>query len=160
MLSPTIITLGPKKLIGMKRSMSLVDNKTVQLFQQFMPRRKEITQVVNMHTYELCIYPADYFIRFDPNKLFEKWTMLAVDEYEDIPEGMETLDLPGGEYAQFIYKGLGSDKSIYEYIYTKWIPASDYEMDLRPHFNVLTEKTKLNDPNSEEEIWIPIKMKK
>lgn len=40
-----------------------------------------------------------------------------------------------------------------------WLPASDYNLDNRPHFEVLGEKYKNNDPTSEEEIWIPIKLK-
>lgn len=39
------------------------------------------------------------------------------------------------------------------------IPSSAYEVDQRPHVEILTEKYKHNDPNSEEEIWIPVKPK-
>ncbi len=39
------------------------------------------------------------------------------------------------------------------------LPNSEYELENRPHFEVLGEKYKNNDPNSEEEIWIPIKKK-
>ena len=60
----------------------------------------------------------------------------------------------------FDHKGSSSDHSIFEYIFSKWLPASKYEVDDRPHFEVLGLNYKNNDPESEEEIWIPIKEEK
>ncbi|MCB0855813.1 MAG: GyrI-like domain-containing protein, partial [Bacteroidetes bacterium] len=48
---------------------------------------------------------------------------------------------------------------IFQYIFFECLPKSDYLLDNRPHFEVLGEKAKLNDPNSEEEIWVPIRLK-
>ncbi|MBK8342237.1 MAG: GyrI-like domain-containing protein [Bacteroidetes bacterium] len=65
--------------------------------------------------------------------------------------------IPAGKYAVFYYKGLNTDHSIFNYIFQDWIPQSGYQLDDRPHFDVLDERYKNNDPESEEEIWIPIK---
>jgi AraC family transcriptional regulator len=35
------------------------------------------------------------------------------------------------------------------------LPGSEYFLDNRPHFEVLGDKYKNNDPTSEEEIWKP-----
>ena len=72
---------------------------------------------------------------------------------------MEAFILTGGLYAVFDYKGLNTDHSIYQYIFGTWLPNSDYVLDNRPHFEILGDKYKNNDPTSEEEIWIPIKPK-
>ncbi|MFT5513068.1 MAG: AraC family transcriptional regulator, partial [Bacteroidia bacterium] len=45
------------------------------------------------------------------------------------------------------------------YIFGEWIPNSIYDIDSRPHFEILGDKYKNDHPNSEEEIWIPIKEK-
>ncbi|MEP7234441.1 MAG: GyrI-like domain-containing protein, partial [Ignavibacteriota bacterium] len=45
----------------------------------------------------------------------------------------------------------------FQYILRTWVPNSNYELDDRPHFEILGEKYKKDDPSSEEEIWIPIK---
>jgi AraC family transcriptional regulator len=37
------------------------------------------------------------------------------------------------------------------------LPKSEYELDYRPHFEILGEKYKNNDQLSEEDIFIPIK---
>lgn len=70
---------------------------------------------------------------------------------------METFDLPGGLYAMFYYKGSSDNAAqVFNYILQEWLPKSGYKLDTRPHFEVLGEKYKTGDVNSEEEIWIPI----
>ena len=76
-----------------------------------------------------------------------------------LPQGMESFVLEGGLYAVFDYKGSSTDMSIYQYIFSEWIPNSAYTVDDRPHFEVLGPKYKNNSPDSEEEIWIPVKLK-
>ena len=71
---------------------------------------------------------------------------------------MEALTIHKGLYAVFHYKGLTKDFGILmEYIYGQWIHQSVYMLDDKPHFNILGEKYKNNDPDSEEDIYIPIK---
>lgn len=88
---------------------------------------------------------------------FEKWAAVEVVNATNIPQGMQFFELPAGQYAVFDYKGPSNDTSIFQYIYDEWLPHSSYRLDHRPHFEVLGKKYKNNDPNSEEEIWIPIK---
>jgi AraC family transcriptional regulator len=71
---------------------------------------------------------------------------------------MLSITLVGGLYAVFEYKNSRSDTSIYNCIYSEWISAPEYELDYTPHFKVIGEKYKNNDLNSEEQIWIPIKL--
>ena len=70
---------------------------------------------------------------------------------------MEKFTLEGGLYAVFDYKGLPGNPEIFQYIFTEWLPGSGYLLDNRPHFEVIGAKYKANSPESEEEIWIPIK---
>jgi AraC family transcriptional regulator len=73
---------------------------------------------------------------------------------------MQTIILPAGKYAVFNYKGLASHAApFFNYIFTEWIPNSIYELDNRPHFEILGEKYSNSSPDSEEEVWIPIKDK-
>jgi AraC family transcriptional regulator len=63
-------------------------------------------------------------------------------------------------YAVFIHKGPASKgPETYNYIFGTWLPGSDYILDSRPHFALMGEKYKNDDPASEEEIWIPVKLK-
>ena len=158
-MTPEIETLTEKKLIGKRIKMSVVDNKTHELWHSFMSRRKEIGNNIGNDLYSIKEYDSSYFINLNPDALFEKWAAVEVTDFKTIPIEMETIILPEGMYAVFNYKGLSIDGSVFQYIYTKWLPNSDYLLDDRPHFEILGAKYKNNDPNSEEEIWIPIKVK-
>ena len=155
----TITHLLPKKLIGQRLSMSLAENKTLQLWQTFMPRRNEIQFRLNNDLISMQVY-ADIFT-YNPTILFEKWAAVEVSDAAQVIEGMETYHLQGGMYAVFLHKGASQmlARQTFEYIYNEWLPISGYELDKREHFEVLGEKYKRNDENSEEEIWIPVKIK-
>jgi AraC family transcriptional regulator len=159
MLQPRFETLPEKKLIGKKMIMSVANDKTSALFGSFMPKRREIRHTVNADVYCLKVFDPSHFSDFNPNREFEKWALTEVTGFENIPHEMESFVLPGGLYAVFAYKGLSTDMSIFNYIYATWLPDSGYVLDHRPHFDVLGEKYKNNDPDSEEDIWIPVKPK-
>ncbi|HMK05999.1 MAG TPA: GyrI-like domain-containing protein [Flavobacterium sp.] len=159
-MQPRIETLPEKKLIGKRLRMSLANNMTFKVWQSFMPRRKEIANAVTTDLTSMQVYDTSYsFSNFDPNAEFEKWAAVEVSDFDSVPDGMETFTLPGGLYAVFHYKGRNTDTEIFRYIFGTWLPASDYSLDNRPHFEMLGEKYKNNDPESEEDIWIPIKAK-
>ena len=158
-IQPRIETLSEKKMLGNQVKMSIIDNKTPELWQQFMTRKKEIKNDLGDNKYSMQVYDQSYFEKFNPKAEFVKWATVEVANFENVPKGLETFILKGGLYAVFEYKGSSEDKSIFQYIYTSWLPNSDYMLDDRPHFEVLGKKYKNNDPNSEEEIWIPIKLK-
>lgn len=159
-MEPRIELLKDKKLIGYKLKMSLTNNKTGELWGRFAPRIKEIKNRANVDKISMQVYNASYYSTFDPKTEFEKWATVEVNDFNDVPEDMDIFTLSGGEYAVFDYKGSSNDTRIFQYIFMTWLPTSEYQLDNRPHFEVLGEKYKNNDPNSEEEIWIPIKKKK
>lgn len=130
-----------------------------ELWRAFLPRRKEIANNTTNELVSMVIYKPDHFADFKPTNEFERWAAIEVSSFESVPPEMDTFGLQGGLYAIFDYKGLNTDSSIFQYIYNTWLPASGYVLDDRPHFEVLGEKYKNNDPASEEEIWIPVKKK-
>jgi AraC family transcriptional regulator len=157
-MEPRIETLTEKKLIGKHLTMSLAANKTGELWKSFMQRRSEIQNNVGDKLYSMQVHGPGYFESFDPHKTFEKWATTEVSNFNEVPSGMETFVLPGGLYAVFLYKGNEAGAgAMFQYIFANWLPASNYGLDNRPHFEVLDEKYKNGEPDSEEEIWIPIK---
>lgn len=139
-------------------TMSFSENKTVKLWQQFMPRRKEIQNRIGKELYSLQEYGPGYFDNFDPNKEFKKWAAVEVTDFERVPDEMETITLAGGLYAVFLHQGAASTgPRTFQYIFGTWLPGSGYVPDNRLHFEILGEKYRNDDPESEEEIWIPIR---
>lgn len=160
-MEPRIEKIEETKLTGNKTKMSFVNNKTMELWQSFMPKRKEVTNPVGTELYSVELYNDRMFFKnFDPTKEFEKWAAIKVNGFDNVPNGLETLIIPKGEYAVFHYKGKPSEaQSTYQYIYGQWMPNSEYELDDRPHFALMGEKYKGEDPESEEEFWIPVRKK-
>lgn len=158
-MNPRIQTLIEKKLIGKQLTMSFANYRISELWRSFLPRRKEITNNLTEDLISMVVYKPTHFADFKPTNEFERWAAVEVADFDKVPTEMDTFILPSGLYAIFDYTGLNTDNSIFQYILGTWLPNSDYVLDDRPHFEVLGNKYKNNDPTSEEEIWIPIKPK-
>ena len=159
-MEPRIEILSGLKLIGKRMRMSLSANKTGELWKSFMQQRNLITNAVGTNLYSVQIYAPSYFDRYNPSLEFEKWAAAEVPDFSEIPEGMEALEVPGGSYAVFLYRGNpNAGAVIFQYIFGTWLPGSDYLTDNRPHFEILGDNYRNDDPGSEEEIWVPIKSK-
>lgn len=159
-MKPRITTLSEKKLIGCKQNMNYAAYNPVLLWQSFMPIKKEITNTVSTDLFSVQQFPEGFWNQFNPETAFEKWAAVEVTDFDTIPANMNSLVIPSGWYAVFDYKGDGSDAlAFFESIFGIWFPNSAYVVDDRPHFEILGAKYKKGDPNSEEEIWIPIRLK-
>jgi AraC family transcriptional regulator len=200
--APRLVERASGSFIGIRMEMSLLEDKTNLLWRSFMPRRHEVLHRANTSFVSLQVYPGDYFLEFDPSRVFEKWALVEVESVtspdeeggwnssaekggneergggsfdEDwemnssaekggneergggIPEGMEVFELKGGMYAVFAHRG--GDPAIFDHIYGEWLPASDFDLDNRPHFEVLDAQYRHSDPEASEEIWIPVRLK-
>ena len=152
--------LPEKKLVGRSLQMSLLENRTYELWSGFMPMRKQFTYQVGQHLFSMQVYdPSLDFKNFNSKTLFTKWAAIEVNDFDMIPETLHPYILKGGLYAVFIHKGPSSSfPKIAQYIFGQWLPDSAYELDSREHFELLAENYKPNDPSTEEEVWIPIRL--
>lgn len=156
---PKITTIAEKKLVGLKIRTSLAENKTFELWSKFMPNVKEIPNQKKSGIYSIQLFDEDLeFHQFTPNTFFEKWAAVEVLNFEEIPDELEFYVLPGGKYAVFIHHGPAKTfPKTSQHIFGSWIPNSPFEVDSRPHFEVMDYGYKYDDPNAEEEIWVPIR---
>lgn len=159
MIPVTLVSIPERKLVGMHLPMSLANNQTGSLWQQFMPRRKEISHRVNGELYDIKVYAPDFQLKdFTPSTMFEKWVAVEVAAWENIPDGMEPLILPGGAYAVAEHRGPARDfYKTWNYIFSEWLPVSGFVMDDRHHFEILQENYRSDDPHAREDVWIPIR---
>ncbi len=158
-MKPKIQNIEEIKLIGMSINHSLSDNKTIELWQKFMPRKKEMSLLKNSWNYAIQQYDVQLKMQdFTFDTKFEIWAAVEMNSFENIPSGMNSLVIPAGQYAMFIHKGNAQTfpKSM-AYIMNKWLPESEYKLDERAHFQIMKDEyLGENNPNSEEEIWIPV----
>lgn len=158
---PRIETVAEKKLVGLSIELSLANDTTVALWQKFMPMRGDVKNRIDNNYYSMQVYPRNFSMaNFTPKTTFIKWAAVEVQSFDSLPKTMETYILKGGLYAIFRYKGLPKDFSkTLQYIFTEWLPNSEYLLDDREHFELLGEDYKPNHPTSEEDVYIPIKPK-
>lgn len=157
-MQPVIMTLAEKKLVGKRVTMSLAENKTPALWRSFLPHRKAIKNSVSNDLISMSTY-SEPLVMGKLDQKFHKWAAIEVSNFEAVPDKMETYILKSGLYAVFRYKGLSTDNKIFVYIYGMWLPNSNYDLDDRPFFEVLGDNYENGNPNSEEDIYIPIKPK-
>ncbi|APG59485.1 GyrI-like domain-containing protein [Christiangramia salexigens] len=162
MNNPEICDIQPKKLIGICMTTSLADDKTGVLWNRFMKLKNSIENVKSDALFSVQNYDADFIKgNFNSQSLFEKWAAIEVEGFTEVPSQLESLELPGGKYAVFIHRGTSRQfAESASFIFEEWLPSSNFELDDRPHFEVMGKAYKGHDnPQSEEEIWIPIKPK-
>lgn len=160
-MQASIENLPEKKLIAKSIRMSLIDNKTFELWNGFMTQKSAIKNAVGTELYSIQVYDdLHYFKNFSPSSEFTKWAAIEVVNFNNIPSGFLSFTLNAGLYAVFIHKGLPREfPKTMGYIMSQWLPNSEYVLDNRPHFELLGAKYKNNSVDSEEEVWIPIKKK-
>ena len=138
--------------------MSLARNKTAMLWHSFIKERMNIPNRSTNEMISMQVYSEPVRLG-DMHQQFKKWAAVEVSAFSSVPDTMGTFTLKGGLYAVFHYKGLNTDTKVFIYIFGEWLPNSEYILDNRPHFEILGEKYKNGEPDSEEEIWIPVKLK-
>lgn len=124
----------------------------VALWKTFMPRRKELQNVINNEFVAMQEY-SDFN---SPEKPFTILACVEVSDFNTVPDGMTSFTIPKGEYAVFLQKGMDA-AATYQRIMTEWLPSSGYQIDNRPHFQVMGQKYKNGSPDSEEDFYVPIR---
>ena len=133
--------------------MGHANDRTVELWQSFMPFRKDIQNSLGEDLFSMQIFNGS-------DTEFEKWAAIEVSDFNGIPDSMQPYTLQGGLYAVFDHIGPASAfEKTFQFIFNEWLPDSEYELDKREHFEILGSKYKNNELDSEEEIWIPIRRK-
>lgn len=162
MQQPRIVEIEKKLLLGHSINTSLAENATFSLWSKFMAQQSTIKNKLNTDLYSVEVFSKGLdFREFTPQTQFEKWAAVEVSDFNDVPEDMQKLTIDSGLYAVFIHHGPASEfPKTAHYIHGQWMPQSEYQLDDRPHFEIMTEDYKgPTHPDAEEEIWVPIKKK-
>jgi AraC family transcriptional regulator len=86
-------------MLGMKIITSLEENRTVELWCNFMPGLRKIKHRTGKDFYSPQEYPEEIImVNFTPQTQFIKWATVQVPDFEIIPPGMDQLIIPFGLY--------------------------------------------------------------
>ena len=153
-----IEVLATKKLVGKSLEMSHREDRTGELWRSFMPHRGLVQNRIGTHFLSMQVYPDMGDGMLSPDTRFQKWAVVEVSDLDQVPDNMATYVLEGGKYAVFDHEGPASAfPRTMAFIFQKWLPASEYTLDSREHFERLEEGYSPIDPAAREEVWIPIR---
>ncbi len=151
-----IETLKEKKVIGLRKTMSHTEDKTLELWQLFMTYSQELENRSNKDYVSMSVYDAD----FKPGDDFSKWAAVEVHSPMTEENELEYYELEGGLYAVITHKGPASTfHQTQNYMLNEYLPSSPYELDQREHFEILPFGYNPMDENATEELWLPIRLK-
>jgi len=156
-MDPRIETRARTVLVGMFRPVATDGEGTPELWRRFMPRRGEVAA----RGPELIAMRVFHRTRDEPlthATPFDEWAAVEVSADAGVPAGMERYTVPSGTYAVFIHRGLPSAfPQTARFIFETWLPRSGYVLDDRPHLAVMGPSYHRDDPEAEEEIWVPVR---
>lgn len=159
-MEPVFKTLPEIKMIGVAGRFISVrspekNNMVVipKLWQSYMPRRHEIKNAKSSVDLGVCFPMSE---KSHP----EECGYIAgaeVTSLDEIPEGMTGFTIPSSEYVVFTHKGvLDTIEHTMNYIYGSWLPKSGRKLKMAPDIEMYDQRFKLNHPDSELDIYIPI----
>ena len=154
MQSPRFFESPALMLCGISTEMSLSSDKTQILWSSFRRQQKLLITEEPDFFYSVNVYPEKYFESFNPTAMFMKYALVSAEYANGLDTQWTPFTLADGLYAVFNHKG--PDSSIFNYIYTHWLPQSGYKLDNRPHFEKLPAGYIPGHSDSEEEIYIPV----
>jgi len=155
--APVIQTTARKTLVGHQIATSFAVDRTAELWRGFMPLRGKIKERKGNELYSVALYPSGFFDDFNSEETFVRWAAVEVTT-DEVPEGFEMLEIPGGTYAVFTYRGHPAKAEVFfSYIFREWLPSSGYRIDDRPFFELLGERYRNDSDDSEEDIYIPVR---
>lgn len=126
-------------VVGMKHRGAPGNPEIPKLWDRFIPLEQQIKHRAEPH--------IGYGVmgRYDPaTNTFDYMAGVPVTSTDDIPDGMETWQLPAGKYAVFTtcLKTIHQDMNA---IYSQWLPGSGYQPVDQPNFELYDEDFKGGD---------------
>ncbi|MFA6675887.1 MAG: AraC family transcriptional regulator [Bacilli bacterium] len=83
-----------------------------------------------------------------------------IENVKTIPQGFETIAIPGQTYAKFKAEGAMPDaiQNLWKLIISEWLPNSNYEIVEAPDFEIYDVGDN-QSPSYKSEVWIPVRLK-
>lgn len=152
-LEPEISVMGPIKLAGMRGSYSLENNSVLSLWDRFF----KVKHFSLSGTYGVTLYRENPALFTESDDFpFDYFVGCEVQSKEEVPEGLEYLEIPRTEYGVFLHRGETGDlKKTYDYIYRSWLPSHNREFVYGCHFEYRAPDFR-DSEEAETLIYIPL----
>lgn len=157
--SPEFVMLEETKVVGLRGTTSLSDNRLPGLWEEFLRFHKDLFVAAGAG-YGICETQRTAYTK-DGDVSFSYMVGSPVYDFDDLPSSspLEQKVLQTGRYAVFTYRGtLANLSKTYQYIFGTWLQTTKAELDNREDFEVYKrEALSFDDTNNEVKIYIPVK---
>ena len=146
------IDIPERIIIGRYLTLPITDHAVFPLWKQFR---------MEQSAHDLLgvdLYAMQSFAEWPPKTSITHWAGIEKLDGVEYPENWISQKLYGGTYARFIHRGTQAEfPKTMAMIFTEWLPSSPYQYDFsRMQFQIMSADYVMNDPESEEFVFIPI----
>ncbi|WDE08500.1 AraC family transcriptional regulator [Thalassomonas viridans] len=152
-MEPMILTQPAMKIVGIASEYREDDLDLFRLWSAFAPYKDKIPNQVGENVFGIY----DSYQEQDDEVKFCYICAAEVANFDDVPQGMITREIPEQLYARFIHKGLIAelDKTL-KYIWGSWLPDSPYEYVEKPDFELYTPNASCGEPDEDKTVYLHI----
>jgi AraC family transcriptional regulator len=149
---PDIIEFPELAIIGRHLALSIDDYSVFPLWKQFR------TEQAANNLMGVDLYAIQQYAEWPPKTTITHWAGIERKDGVDYPSEWIIHPLSSGKYARFIHRGTQAEfPKTMAMIFTEWLPSSPYHYDSsRAQFQIMSADYVMNDPESEEFVYIPI----
>jgi predicted transcriptional regulator YdeE len=165
MYSVEIVKKEEKKVVGLALHTTFKGNRQAEEIPPFFHKVMEDGTLENVpnrsNTNQLCA-----IVKEQTSPDFDYYMGVETTGFDNVPDGMKTLDIPANRYAvtSFVKRGNADVLKAFKYLTDQWIPENGYTQDLETplfiyydHRFIPIYKDKGYAGNPVAEIYIPIK---
>ncbi|MFN4917608.1 MAG: GyrI-like domain-containing protein [Ignavibacteria bacterium] len=149
---PEIIEIPEKIIVGRNLTLGIDDYNVFPLWKQFRNEQSSNSLM------GVDLYAIQQYAEWPPKSAITHWAGMEKKDGVKYPEEWLIHRLSGGIYARFIHRGTQAEfPKTMAMIFTEWLPSSPYHYDSsRAQFQIMSADYVMNDPESEEFVFIPI----
>ena len=149
---PEIVEFPETIIIGKTLTLPIDDHNVFPLWKQFRSEQSAHNLL------GVDLFAIQQYAEWPAKSAITHWAGIEKTDGFVFPEEWITLVLNGGTYARFIHHGTQADfPKTMAMIFTEWLPSSPYHYDSsRAQFQIMSADYVMNDPESEEYVFIPI----
>ena len=149
---PEIIEIPEKIIVGRNLTLAIDDYNVFPLWKQFRTEQSANSLM------GVDLYAIQQYAEWPPMSAITHWAGMEKKDGVEYPEEWLIHRLSGGIYARFIHRGTQAEfPKTMAMIFTEWLPSSPYHYDSsRAQFQIMSADYVMNDPESEEIVFIPI----
>lgn len=155
---PRLEKLDTRTIVGIKESIEIngygIVKKILKIWKQFNRSIKKYTDLKGLDALGISIMDRDS--TFSDGNCFSYFAGVDKNDLKQYPPELDHIVLESYKYLVFTYKGPTKRlRDAHDYIYSIWLPEHNIKLTGNYSFEFYSCKSRLNQRNSNIEIWIP-----